>query len=291
MAATSDSTTGTQPPPRTTLRSATLTLLFTDIEGSTRLLHELGDAYALVLQAHHAAIRAGVAAFDGREVDTQGDSFFITFERPGAAIACALQIQRALRAMSWPVPCEVRVRMGMHTGNVVVAATGLVGSAVHRAARIMAAGHGGQVLVSAATREVAEDELPEGTTLIDLGEHRLKDFERPMTLFQLAHPDLPSTFPPLVTRDSWRSNLPTQVSPFIGRARDVDHIREHLHADGVRLMTLVGPGGTGKTRLALRVAADESDVRDGALFVDLAPVADVESAVAAIAAVVGAPQS
>jgi predicted ATPase/class 3 adenylate cyclase len=291
MAATSDSTTGTQPPPRTTLRSATLTLLFTDIEGSTRLLHELGDAYALVLQAHHAAIRAGVAAFDGREVDTQGDSFFITFERPGAAIACALEIQRALRAMSWPVPCEVRVRMGMHTGNVVVAATGLVGSAVHRAARIMAAGHGGQVLVSAATREVAEDELPEGTTLIDLGEHRLKDFERPMTLFQLAHPDLPSTFPPLVTRDSWRSNLPTQVSPFIGRARDVDHIREHLHADGVRLMTLVGPGGTGKTRLALRVAADESDVRDGALFVDLAPVADVESAVAAIAAVVGAPQS
>ena len=182
--------------------TGTVTLLFTDIEGSTRLLHGLGDRYAEVLAEHQRILRAAFAACNGHEVDTQGDAFFVVFRRAAHAVAAAVAAQRALAAFPWPEGGAVRVRMGLHTGAPLRINTGYVGLDVHRAARICAAGYGGQVLCSGATADLIRHSLPLGVSLRDLGTHRLKDLNQPEHTFQLVIAELPADFPPLPTLDS-----------------------------------------------------------------------------------------
>ena len=189
-------------PPIAELPSGTVTFLFTDVEGSTRLLKQLGEGYGDVLAAHQSILREAFAASDGREIDTQGDSFFVAFRRAKDAVAAAVDGQRRLAAHPWPDGAELRVRMGVHTGEPVVGPERYVGLAVHRAARVMAAGHGGQILVTSATRELVEDDLGAGMSLRDLGEHQLKDLDRPERLFQVVADGLASEFPPLRTEDA-----------------------------------------------------------------------------------------
>ena len=178
------------------LPTGTVTFLFTDIEGSTRLLTRLRGRYAEVLGEHQRLLRAAFDEHDGREVHTEGDAFFVAFARASDAIAAAVSAQRSLASQRWPEGVDVRVRMGVHTGEAEVRQDDYVGLDVHRAARICAAGHGGQVLISSSTRELVADELPSDVALRDLGEHRLKDLDRPEHLFQLVVGDLPADFPP-----------------------------------------------------------------------------------------------
>src|SRR5512133_2439993 len=181
------------------LPRGTVTFVFTDIEGSTRLLARLRGRYAGVLAQHQRVLRAAFDAFEGREVHTEGDAFFVAFARASDAIAAAVCAQRALASERWPEGVDVRVRMGVHTGEAEVRLDDYVGLDVHRAARICAAGHGGQVLVSSSTRELVADELPSDVALFELGEHRLKDLDRPEQLFQLVVGDLRADFPPLAS--------------------------------------------------------------------------------------------
>jgi len=197
------------------LPTGTVTLLVTDIEGSTRLLQRLGERYSEVLVECRHLLRGVFVDFHGHEVDTQGDAFFVVFARAADAISAAVEAQRALAAHAWPEGIEVRVRMGLHTGEPSQVPEGYTGVDVHQAARIMSAGHGGQVLLSQATRELVEHSLPDGVALRDLGEHRLKDIQRPSHLFQLVIAGLPSDFPPLKTPGTHPNNLPTQPTLFI----------------------------------------------------------------------------
>src|SRR5215210_141982 len=183
------------------LPSGTVTLLFTDIEGSTPLLQRLGERYADVLAEHQRLLRAAFAAHGGREIDTQGDAFFVAFPRAADAVRAAVAGQRALAAHPWPDDTAVLVRMGLHTGEPLATGERYVGLAVHRAARVGAAGHGGQVLLSAATQAVLRDQLPPGLALRDLGEHALKDLSHPEHLYQVVAPGLPAEFPPLKAGD------------------------------------------------------------------------------------------
>jgi predicted ATPase/class 3 adenylate cyclase len=241
------------------LPSGTVTFLFTDIEGSTRLLQELGDGYAEVLANHRRTLRDAWQRHNGVEVDTQGDAFFVAFARASDAVAAAAEAQRAMAAG------PVRVRIGLHTGEPVRAGEGYVGYDVHRAARIAAAGHGGQVLLSQATADLA------GLEVRDLGLHRLKDLSAPERIFQLGT----SEFPPLNTLHE--SNLPIPATPFLGREHEVGHIAALLRRAAVRLVTLTGPGGSGKTRLALQAAAAAADDYDqGVWWVPLASLTDPE---------------
>jgi predicted ATPase/class 3 adenylate cyclase len=270
------------------LPTGTVTFLFTDIEGSTRLLQDLGRSrYATLLAAHRQLLRAALAAHGGHEVDSQGDSSFTVFPTAGQAVAAAVAVQRALTAHSWPAGATVRVRMGLHSGTAQVAGDRYIGLDVHRAARIAAAGHGGQVLLSQTTRNLVEDDLPDGVTLRDLGAHRLKDLQRPEGLSQLVLPDLPGDFPPLDALDLHRHNLPIQLTSFVGREREVAELMPRLLE--TRLLTLTGPGGTGKTRLALRLAADVVDAFAGGVWlVELAPLADPALVPQTVAMVLGA---
>src|SRR5438552_7969720 len=216
---------------RRDLPSGTVTFLFTDVEGSTRLLHELGaEAFAEALLEHRRVVRRAFASHGGVEVDTQGDAFFVAFPTAPGALKAAREAQEAL---------ELPVRMGLHTGTPLLSEKGYVGTDVHRAARIAAAGHGRQVLVSSATAA-----LVDGTELHDLGEHRLKDFDGPVRIFQLGGGE----FLPLKSISN--TNLPRPASSFVGRRREVAEVVATLR-DGARLGTLAGPGGAGKTRLAL----------------------------------------
>ena len=185
------------------LPTGTVTLLFTDVEGSTHLLKLFGKRYAEVLEACRSLLRTAFQEWHGHEVDTQGDAFFIAFSRASDAVAAAMAAQRALANDAWPDGITVRVRMGLHTGEPLRSTEGYVGLDVHHAARIMSAGHGGQVLLSQTTRDLVEQTLPEGVSMRDLGAHRLKDLHQPSHLFQLVIPDLPIDFPPLKTLDSY----------------------------------------------------------------------------------------
>jgi predicted ATPase/Tfp pilus assembly protein PilF len=239
------------------LPTGTVTFLFTDIEGSTRLLQQLGDGYAEVLAEHRRALRDAWRRYHGVEVDTEGDAFFVAFARASDAVAAAAEAQHAL------ADGPVRVRMGLHTGEPLRAEEGYVGLDVHRAARIAAAGHGGQVLLSQATADLV------GTEVRDLGLHRLKDLSAPERIYQLGTND----FPPLKTLHE--TNLPVPATPFLGREREIDQISELLRRSDVRLVTLTGPGGSGKTRLALQAAAAAADDYDrGVWWVPLASLAD-----------------
>ncbi|HYU63557.1 MAG TPA: adenylate/guanylate cyclase domain-containing protein [Verrucomicrobiae bacterium] len=272
------------------LPSGTVTFLFTDIEGSTRLVHALGDAYAKVRSEHTGIIRSAIAAGDGTEVDTAGDSFFAAFASPQGAVNAAVMAQRDLQAHDWPEGARVRVRMGLHTGQGVVSGSHYVGMDVHRAARIADAAHGGQVVVSAATRSLVEHSLAVGISLRDLGEHRLKDILHLEHLYDLVVAGLPAEFPPPRTLDARPNNLPAQLTSFVGREEQIAEIRQLL--DRTRLLTLTGPGGTGKTRVALQIAAETlTDYRDGCFFVDLAPITDPALVPAVMARALGVPET
>ena len=268
------------------LPSGTVTFVFTDVEGSTRLLRRLRGRYAEVLGQHHLLLRAAFVEHGGREVHTEGDAFFVAFARASDAVAAAVQAQRALGSQRWPEGADVRVRMGVHSGEAEVRMDDYVGLDVHRASRICSAGHGGQVLISSATRELIAGDLPADVGLRDLGEHRLKDLDRPEHLFQLVVGDLPADFPPLasLSAGSGRANgLPPLPNRTIGRVDDVRAVVDRLGLDGVRLLTLTGAGGVGKTRLALEVAhAIQGDFADGAYFVSLAALRRPEDVPSAI---------
>jgi predicted ATPase/class 3 adenylate cyclase len=265
------------------LPSGTVTFLFTDIEGSTRILQQVGERYAELLEVHRDLIRSAVAAEDGREFGIEGDALFIAFTSPARAVAAAVSAQRALAGHAWPEDAAVRVRIGLHSGEATLAGDNYVGLDVHRVARITAAGHGGQILLSRATAALVEASLPPGVLLRNLGEHRLKDLALPESLYQLVVLELPSDFPALKTLDATPNNLPIQLTSFIGRERDVAETRDLL-LDGARLLTLTGPGGTGKTRLSLQLAAEVSDhFQGGVYFVPLAPVTDPSLVGSAIA--------
>jgi predicted ATPase len=252
------------------LPTGTVTLLFTDIEGSTRLLQEIGDRYADVLAGHRRVLRETFQSHGGVEVDTQGDAFFYAFTSATEAVTAAAEAQVALAA------APVRVRIGIHTGEPIVTAEGYVGADVHRAARIAAAGHGGQVLVSAATAALVDLKLR------DLGTHRLKDLIAAEQIYQLGDGE----FPPLHALDV--AALPVAATPLIGREEEVFELLSLLR-DGQRVVTLTGPGGTGKTRLALQVAAElMGSFSDGVFWVPLAGVEDPELVLPAIAQAVGA---
>jgi predicted ATPase/class 3 adenylate cyclase len=251
---------------RADLPSGTVTFLFTDVEGSTKLLHELGaDAYADALAEHRRKIRDASTAEGGVEVDTQGDAFFFAFPSAPRAVAAAEGMTRALT--SGPI----RVRAGLHTGTPLLTDEGYVGDDVHRAARIAAAGYGGQVLVSAATATLVDVELT------DLGEHRFKDLGAPERVYQLGN----GTFPAL--RSLYRTNLPIPATPFLGRERELAEVAELLQ-DGARLLTLTGPGGTGKTRLAIQAAAEAAEsFPDGIWWISMSPLRDSRLVTSAVA--------
>jgi class 3 adenylate cyclase len=274
----------------------TFTFLFTDIEGSTTALRRLGDGlYAQVLADHHALVRAGLAAHGGEEVDTQGNAFFAVFSSPRACVAAAAQIQRALAGHAWPGGEQVRVRMGIHTGEATRTATGLVGLDVHRAARLAAVGHGGQVLFSEPAAALLLDSLPPGAALADLGVHRLKDLGRPEHIFQLTAAGLQADFPPLrsLGNPALANNLPAQLATFVGRDTELAQVRSLVESS--RLVTLAGAGGSGKTRLGLAVAAELLDgTGDGVWLVELAAVTDsqdVPSAISDALGIIGQPVS
>ena len=257
------------------LPTGTLTLLFTDVEGSTRLLRTHGPAYADLLDEHRRILREAFRNHGGVEVDTQGDAFFAVFRAAADAAAAALEARRALSDTS------VRVRMGIHTGEPRVTAEGYVGMDVHRGARVAACGHGGQIVVSASTRALLGDDVE----LHDLGEHRLKDLGRAERLFQLGD----GTFPPLRTLDA--TNLPLAAGPLLGRERELSDVLAFL-GNGSREVTVTGPGGTGKTRFALQVAAElVGTFSDGVFWVPLASVADPELVEPEIAQALGARDS
>jgi predicted ATPase/class 3 adenylate cyclase len=258
---------------RTDLPTGTITFLFSDIEGSTRLAAVLGAAWPAVLECHQALLRGPFTAGEGVEVATEGDSFFVVFPSAARAVAAAVDAQRALAVETWPAEVgELRVRMGLHTGEGTLGADNYVGLDVHRAARIAAAAHGGQVVLSGSTRSLVDGALPEGVKIRDLGEHRLKDLERPEAIAQLVIPGLRADFPPLRTLET-PTNLPPQVTSFVGREREAHDVARLLQSN--RLVTLTGPGGTGKTRLSLRVAEQiRGEYPGGAFFVELAPITD-----------------
>ena len=237
------------------MAAQTLTFLFTDIEGSTAMLRRLGDGYAQVLGDHHRLIRDALEAHDGREVDTQGDAFFAAFSSAKACVDAAITMQQALIAQAWPDGGTVRVRMGIHSGEASGTPTGLVGFDIHRAARIAAAAHGGQIVLSATTAALLRDSLPEGAWLKDLGAHRFKDLGHPEQIFQLVAGGLPVAFPPLRALGNPKPahNLPGQVSAFVGR--DAELAEVHRLITDFRLVTLTGSGGVGKTRLGVQAAA------------------------------------
>ncbi|HEX9039199.1 MAG TPA: adenylate/guanylate cyclase domain-containing protein [Ktedonobacterales bacterium] len=277
-----------QPPPSgvSTPPSGTVTFLFTDIEGSTLLLQRLGDAYAEVLTTHQRLLRAAFTAHGGYEVDTQGDSFLIAFPTAPGALAAAADATRALAAHPWPAGERVRVRMGLHTGAPKLLGARYVGLDLHRAARIAAAGHGGQILLSAATVELARREEPPGVTLRDLGAHRLKDLQQAERIYQADLAGLPYDFPPLKALDARPHNLPVQPGPLLGRERETAALLALLRRADARLVTLAGPGGVGKTRLSLQVGAEALDAfPDGVWFVRLSRLTDADLVIPTIAQV------
>jgi predicted ATPase/class 3 adenylate cyclase len=271
------------------LPTGTVTYLFTDIEGSTRLLQGHAATYPEILDLHRRVIRAAFEDEQGIEVDNTGDGFFFVFASAPSAARGAVKAQEALAATSWPDGVSVRVRMGLHTGEGRLGVEGYVGIDVHRAARVGAAAHGGQVLLSETTRALVAQDLAPGVALLDLGHHRLKDLDNPEGLAQIVVPGLPSEFPP-PRGVGPRAGLPVRLSRFVGREGEIASLRDLLRSN--RLLTLTGPGGTGKTRLALAVAgAEESRYPDGAVFVDLAPIVNPDLVPSAVADRLGVPPS
>jgi predicted ATPase/class 3 adenylate cyclase len=275
---------------RPRLPTGTVTFLFTDIEGSTRLLQDLGDRYGAVRDEHAAILRRAIRDGGGVEVSTQGDSFFAAFASPVGAVRAAVAAQRGLAGHRWPGGFPVRVRMGLHTGEGALGGDNYSGIDVNRAARVAAAASGGQVIVSDATRVLVEHEVPAGVSLRDLGVHRLRDLNLPMRLHDLVVAGLPADFPAPRTLDARPGNLPAQLTSFVGRE---DETAEAVRLLGqARLLTLTGAGGTGKSRLALHVAERlRPGYRDGAFFADLSTVTDPGLVPSVLARALGVPEA
>ena len=251
-------------------------MLFSDIEGSTALLSRLGDRYGEALSAQRAILRALFHEFGGHEMGTEGDSFFVVFDSAADAVACCVAAQRNLAGHDWPSGVSLRVRMGLHSGEPVPHEDGYIGMDVHRAARIAAVAHGGQVVASDATRLLAASRLPTDIWFRDLGFHRLKDIEAPEHIFQLAAAGLPERFPPLRSLGA-PTSFPMPMMPLVGRDDELAALCDTVVRPEVRLVTLTGPGGVGKTRLAIAAAAPLAEAfPHGGYFVPLAPVRDVE---------------
>ncbi len=268
------------------LPTGTVTFLFTDIQGSTLLLRRLGERYATLLADHHRLLRGAFQEQGGMEVETLGDGLFFVFPTAKAALLAAISAQRAVFGHAWPDGASVRVRMGLHTGEALSGETGYVGIDVHRAARISAAGHGGQILLSQTARDLVREDLPEGVRLLDLGEHRLKDLANPRRLFQVVSDTLPSDFPPLKSLNALPNNLPRQLTSFVGRQHELREITTMVRE--AALLTLTGPGGVGKTRLAIQAAAELLETfEDGLWLVELAILTDPGLVVQTVAATLG----
>jgi len=270
------------------LPTGTLTLLFTDIEGSTHLLQQLGVRYAELLTACRHLLRTAFHTYGGHEVDTQGDALFAVFPRASDALCAAVTAQRALATYAWPEAVVVRVRMGLHTGAPVRLAEGYVGLELHYAARIMSAAHGGQVLLSQTTHDLLVQNIPRGVRLHDLGEHRLKDFEHPLHLYQVVDADLPTNVTPPKTLGGRYDSLPVPPTALIGRESEVRTLVQRLRRADVRLVTLTGAGGTGKTRLGLQVASELRDLfAGGVCWVSLASIHEAALVLPTIAQALG----
>jgi predicted ATPase/class 3 adenylate cyclase len=262
----------------------TLTFLYTDVEGSTRLWQSRPDVMPTVMARHDQLLRLIVEAHGGAVFRTMGDAVCAAFHTSAGGLAAALDGQRAVLAEPWADGITLRVRMALHAGTAEKRAGDYGGHTLNRVARLLAAGHGGQILLSDTVRDLVLDDLPAGVTLRDLGEHRLKDLERPERIVQVESPDLPADFPPLRTLDTMPTNLPAQTTSFIGREREIEAIAAFLRRADIRLLTLLGPGGTGKTRLALQVGLTLlEEYKDGVFFVPLAPIRDSRMVGAAIA--------
>ena len=269
----------------TDLPTGTVTFLFTDIEGSTNLARTLGERWAEVLAQHHAILRGAIRDHRGIDIRTEGDAFFAVFSSASDAVAAVAEAQRSVAAHEWPADGPIRVRMGMHTGEGKLSEGDYFGLDVHRAARIAAAGHGGQVLLSDATAQLVADDLPAGVGLEDLGRHRLKDFDEPAPIHQLVIEGLPAEFAPLKTLEV-PTNLPPELTSFVGREHELQTVRALL--EEARLVTLTGPGGSGKTRLALRTAAGVLErFPNGVFFVQLDSVSEPDLVPGVIAAALG----
>ena len=266
--------------------TGTVTFLFTDIEGSTRRWEQQPDAMRDAVARHETLLRQAIEGHRGYVFKTVGDAFCAAFPTAPEALAAAIAAQRALRDEAWDSAGPLQVRMGLHTGVTDEREGDYFGPPVNRVALIEAAGHGGQVLLSQVTYELVRDDPPGGAGLHDVGTHRLKDLQRPEQLFQVVLPDLPAEFPPIQSLDTVPHNLPLQLTSFVGREQELADVKQRLAAS--RLVTLTGPGGTGKTRLSLQVAADQSEAfPDGLFFVPLEPVRERDLVVAAIAAALG----
>ena len=270
------------------LPTGTVTLLFADIAGSTQLLLQLGDSSLDILATYRRLLRAACQQWNGHEVDTQGEAFFVAFARATDAVSAAVAAQRSFHIHSWPKGAQVRVGMGLHTGEPERSSAGYVGLDVHFAARLLSAAHGGQILLSSTTQELVADDLPEGVSLRDLGWYHLKDFRDSKRLFQAVITGLPADFPPLRTLDVRLNNLSVQLTSLIGREQEVTQVCALLQHSEVRLVTLTGTGGIGKTRLGLQVAAELLDTfADGTYFVSLAAVNDPVIVIHTIAHLLG----
>src|SRR5437867_4470267 len=264
----------------------TVTFLFTDVEGSTRAWETHPAETQTALKRHDEIVAREIEAYNGALIleRGEGDSVFAVFARAADAVAAAVEIQRALRAQTWPADVPMRVRMAIHTGE---AGADYRGPHVNRAARLRAIAHGEQILISGVTAGILRDALPDGASLIELGRHRLRDLSELEHVFQLAHPELRFDFPPLKSLTNFRQNLPIQLTSFIGRVEEQKTVRALIEKH--RVVTLVGAGGCGKTRLAIQVGADElENFPDGVRFVDLAPLSGAGLVLDAISAALGA---
>jgi predicted ATPase/class 3 adenylate cyclase len=259
------------------------TFLFTDIEASTRLWEEHPEQMAAALARHDSILNEAISQAGGSVLKTTGDGMIAVFGSVGDSLEATIKAQTALTSEPWEATGPLRVRMGVHSGDTENRDGDYFGPAMNRTARIMAAGHGGQVLLSAVAAELADDGLPSGAVLRDLGIHRLKDLTLAEHLYQLVHDDLQSEFPALRTLDVRPHNIPQQTTEFLGRASELAAIELMLESRSTRLLTIAGPGGAGKTRLGLQVAAEQVDrFRDGAFFIDISAERDPDSAFEAI---------
>jgi class 3 adenylate cyclase len=248
-------------------------IVFTDIEASTRLLRSLGPRFDPLLARHHALIRRAIEAHRGVEVSTEGDAFFVLFDRTSDALEACIEAQRLLAAEPWPSDGVVRVRMGIHHGDVRAGGDNVIGLGVHQAARVAPAAHGGQVILSGAAANALFGALPEQVDLLDLGAYHLRDFDEPQHLFQVLHPDLEHLFPPVRATAAVVHNLAPPRTSFVGREAEVEELTKAI--DAAPLVTLVGPGGVGKTRLASEVGlSTASRYPNGVWFVSLARAND-----------------
>ena len=267
--------------------TGTITFLFTDIQGSTKLWQSHPEKMRVALARHDAILREAIEKNNGWVFKTVGDAFCASFETALEGLGAAIDAQLALKAETWDLPRPILVRAALHTGEAEERDNDYFGQALNRAARLLSIGHGGQVLLSLVTCELVRDTLPDGVSIREMGEQRLKDLTRPESVYQIVHPLLPADFPPLNSLDLHPHNLPTQLTPLIGREGELAALEKLLAARDTRIVTLTGPGGMGKTRLGLQAAADLiEDFRNGVYFIDLAPLSDPELVIPAIARVV-----